>query len=145
MKTIIKPKILIIEDDGQSRYMLTFLLKSNNYEVIQSINGCDGIVKAKNLKPYAIILDIQLPDINGYDVTKELKKDDKSKNIPIVVVTSFAMNGDRDKALEAGAIGYIPKPIEPDTFISQFESFITRAHPSPLMHNSSLILPACKS
>ena len=120
----IKPKILIIEDDEQSRYMLTFLLESSNYKVIQSVNGHDGIAKAKNLKPDAIILDIQLPEMNGYDVAKALKKNDELKNIPIVVVTSFAMNGDKNKAFEAGAEGYIAKPIDPDTFISQIESLI---------------------
>ena len=120
-----KQKILIVEDDNQSLYMLTFLLESNNYEVIQSNNGFDGIAKAIDLKPEAIILDIQLPEMNGYEVTNILRKNGELKNIPIVVVSSFAMVGDKNKALEAGASGYIEKPIDPDTFISQMESFIT--------------------
>jgi two-component system, cell cycle response regulator DivK len=124
MKEIIKSKILIIEDDNQSRYLLTFLLESNNYEVIQSTNGLDGIANAKNFKPTAIILDIQLPEMNGYEVAKELKKSDETRNIPIIVVTSFAMNRDKIKALEAGADGFIVKPIDPDTFILKMESFI---------------------
>lgn len=120
-----KSKILIVEDDSQSLYMLTFLLESNNYEVIQSVNGFEGIAKAKDLKPDAIILDIQLPEMNGYEVTKILRQNDELKDIPIVVVTSFAMIGDRNKALEAGADGYIEKPIDPNTFISQLESYIS--------------------
>jgi two-component system, cell cycle response regulator DivK len=119
-----KQKILIVEDDNQSLYMLTFLLESNQYEVIQSNNGHDGIAKAKEFKPDAIILDIQLPEMNGYEVTKELRENDELKNIPIIVVTSFAMIGDKNKALDAGADGYIEKPIDPETFISQMESFI---------------------
>jgi two-component system cell cycle response regulator DivK len=120
-----KQKILIVEDDNQSLYMLTFLLESNNYEVIQSNNGFDVIAKAIDLKPEEIILDIQLPEMNGYEVTNILRKNGELKNIPIVVVSSFAMVGDKNKALEAGASGYIEKPIDPDTFISQMESFIT--------------------
>lgn len=120
-----KQKILIVEDDNQSLYLLTFLLESNNYEVIPSNNGFDGIAKAIDLKPDAVILDIQLPEMNGYEVAKTLRKNAELKNIPIIVVTSFAMIGDKSKALEAGASGYIEKPIDPDIFISQVESFIT--------------------
>jgi two-component system, cell cycle response regulator DivK len=123
-----KQRILIIEDDNQSLYMLTFLLESNNYEVIQSNNGFDGIAMARDFKPGAIILDIQLPEMNGYEVTKVLRNDNELKNIPIIVVTSFAMIGDKNKAMEAGADGYIEKPIDPDTFISQLESFISTQH-----------------
>jgi len=121
-----KSKILIVEDDNQSLYMLTFLLESNNYEVLQSNNGFDGIQKAHELKPDAIILDIQLPEMNGYEVTKALRENDELKNMPIIVVTSFAMIGDKNKALDAGADGYIEKPIDPDTFIAQMESFIPK-------------------
>lgn len=124
MKEMIKPKILIVDDDNQSRYMLTFLLESNNYMVYQSTNGVDAIAKAKSSNPDTIILDIQLPLMNGYEVIKGLKVDNGLKNIPIVVVTSFAMNGDMNKAMEAGADGYIAKPINPDTFVSQIESLI---------------------
>lgn len=122
-----KRKILIVEDDTQSLYMLAFLLESNNYEVIQSNNGADGILKAKMHHPDAIILDIQLPEMDGYKVTRELRITDEVKNIPIIVVTSFAMIGDRNKALEAGASGYIEKPINPDTFISQMEAYIIKS------------------
>ena len=124
MKDKIKPIILIVEDDIQSLYLLTFLLESNSYRVVQSSNGNDGINKAKKDKPDAIILDIQLPEMNGYNVIKGLKKDDQLKDIPIVVVTSFAMNGDKNKAMDAGATGYITKPIDPDTFVLKMESFI---------------------
>jgi len=118
-------RILIIEDDIQSLYMFTFLLEYNNYEVMQSNNGFDGIAKAKDFKPDGIILDIQLPEMDGYEVIKELRKNDELVSIAIIVVTSFAMIGDKNKALDAGADGYIEKPIDPDTFISQMESYIT--------------------
>jgi two-component system cell cycle response regulator DivK len=104
--------------------LLTFLPESENFEVIQSNNGIDGIIKTKYHKPYAIILDVQLPDMNGYEVARVLKFNEKMRKIPIIVVTSFAMQCDRNKALIAGANGYIEKPIDPDTFISQIEAFI---------------------
>ena len=119
-----KRKILIVKDDIQSIYMLIFLLESNNYEVFQSNHGIDGILKAKLLKPDAIILDIQLPEMDGYKITKELIFDSNLKNIPIIVVTSFAMIGDKNKALDAVATGYIEKPVNHYTFINQMEDFI---------------------
>jgi len=119
-----KQRILVIDDDQQSLYLLSFLLESNNYEVIQSDSGLDGIAKAKETKPDIIILDIQLPEMDGYQVTKLLRKNDDLMNVTIITVSSFAMIGDEKKALEAGANGYIEKPIDPNTFISQMKSFI---------------------
>ncbi|MGA2141430.1 MAG: response regulator [Brevinematales bacterium] len=119
-----KPKILIIEDNQQNMYMLTYLLESNNYEVFQSFNGSEGIAAAKGILPDAILLDIQLPEMDGYSVARELRKNGDLRDTPIIAVTSYAMPGDKEKAFEAGATGYIEKPIDPDTFISQLEEFI---------------------
>jgi two-component system, cell cycle response regulator DivK len=119
-----KKKILIIEDNEQNMYMLTYLLESNNYEVFQSFNGIEGIALAKKTKPDAILLDIQLPEMDGYAVARELRKNKELTSTPIIAVTSYAMTGDKEKAFEAGATGYIEKPIDPDTFISQMEVFI---------------------
>jgi two-component system, cell cycle response regulator DivK len=119
-----KQKILIIEDNEQNMYMLAYLLENNNYEVLQSFNGIDGIAMAKKTKPDAILLDIQLPEMDGYAIARELRKNEKLAEIPIIAVTSYAMTGDKEKAFEAGATGYIEKPIDPDTFISQLEIFI---------------------
>jgi two-component system cell cycle response regulator DivK len=119
-----KQKILIIEDNEQNMYMLTYLLESNNYEVFQSFNGPEGIALAKKTVPDAILLDIQLPEMDGYSVARELRKNKELAVTPIIAVTSYAMTGDKEKAFEAGATGYIEKPIDPDTFISQMEVFI---------------------
>jgi two-component system, cell cycle response regulator DivK len=118
------PKILIIEDNKQNMYMITYLLESYKYIVVQSFTGTEGIIKAKEEKPDIILLDIQLPEMDGYTIARELKKNDELKNIPIIAVTSYAMMGDKEKALGAGAIGYIEKPIDPDTFVSQMEAFL---------------------
>lgn len=119
-----RAKVLIIEDNEQNMYMISYLLENNNYEVIPVFNGIDGINKAKEVLPDIILLDIQLPEMNGYDIARELKKIESIKDIPIITVTSYAMAGDKEKALDAGAIGYIEKPIDPDTFISQMEDFL---------------------
>lgn len=119
-----KQKILIIEDNLQNMYMLTYLLESNEYKVFQSLNGTDGIAMAKDVIPDAILLDIQLPEMDGYAVARELRKIAVLNDTPIIAVTSYAMTGDKEKAFESGANGYIEKPIDPDIFISQLKEFI---------------------
>ncbi len=117
-------KVLMIEDNEQNMYMLTYLLQSENYEVLQAFSGKDGIRMAEDNNPDIILLDIQLPEMDGYCVAQNLRKIEKMKDTPIIAVTSYAMPGDREKAIESGATGYIEKPINPDTFISQMKSFL---------------------
>jgi CheY-like chemotaxis protein len=118
-------KALIIEDNEQNMYMLSFLLEKNNYEIIQAFTGSDGIKAAKVALPDVILLDIQLPEMDGYHVAMELRKCHELKNIPIIAVTSHAMVGDREKAMASGATGYIEKPIDPDNFIQRMESYFS--------------------
>lgn len=117
-------KVLIIEDNEQNMYMLTYLLESNNYVVFQSFSGAEGIAQAEKTQPDVILLDIQLPEMDGYTVARELRKKEDLALTPIIAVTSYAMTGDKEKAFESGATGYIEKPIDPDTFISQMEFYI---------------------
>lgn len=119
-----KSKVMVIEDNKQNMYMMAYLLECYNYKVIQSFSGIDGIKKAREEKPDIILLDIQLPEMDGYNITREIKKNEELKNIPIIAVTAYAMMGDKEKAIDAGAIGYIEKPIDPDTFVSQMEAFL---------------------
>ena len=118
-----KLKALIIEDNEQNMYMLSFLLEKNNYEVFQAFNGLDGIKAALECSPDVILLDIQLPEMDGYHVAMELRKCPELKDIPVIAVTSHAMVGDREKAMASGATGYIEKPIDPDNFIQRMESY----------------------
>lgn len=116
-----KGKILLIEDNEKNRYLVSFLLKSHGYEVVEAVDGRSGIEIAIKTLPDLILLDIQLPGMDGYAVARELRQQDKLNNVPIVAVTSYAMTGDRARVLAAGCTGYIEKPIHPDTFISQVE------------------------
>jgi len=114
-------RILVIEDNQQNLYLATFLLESNGYEVVAARDGQEGIDKACQEQPDLIVLDMQLPVIDGYEVARRLKKIPECEAIPIVAVTSFAMVGDREKVLAAGCQGYIEKPINPETFVQEIE------------------------
>jgi two-component system cell cycle response regulator DivK len=115
--------ILLIEDNEQNRYLATFLLEQNGFDVVAAVDGPEGIEKARSMQPDLILLDIQLPAMDGYAVARALRGIPSLRQTPIVAVTSFAMMGDREKALEAGCNGYIEKPIDPDTFVSEIMRF----------------------
>jgi two-component system cell cycle response regulator DivK len=119
-----KAKILVIEDNEQNMYLVTFILEKHDYQVFRSTNGIEGISLAGQQKPDLILLDIQLPVMDGYTVARELRKMVELEKTPIIAVTSYAMYGDRENALKAGCSGYIEKPINPDTFIAQIEQFL---------------------
>ncbi len=119
-----KGKILLIEDNERNRYLTSFLLEKNGYQVFQAIDGPTGIDMVDQIEPDLILLDIQLPGMDGYSVATELTKNRGRRDIPIVAVTSYAMVGDREQALSSGCVGYIEKPINPETFVSQIEQFL---------------------
>jgi two-component system cell cycle response regulator DivK len=114
-----KRPILLIEDNEQNRYLVTFLLEQHGYSVLSVADGRQGIEVARSLVPELILLDIQLPTMDGYAVARELRQNAALHQTPIVAVTSYAMAGDREKALAAGCTGYIEKPIDPATFIDE--------------------------
>lgn len=117
-------KVLVIEDNEQNLYLLTFILEKNGFDVISAGNGQDGIDLACQKNPNLILLDIQLPLMNGYEVARRLRLVEKIETIPIIAVTSYAMVGDREKALEAGCTGYIEKPINPETFMDEIKKYL---------------------
>jgi len=116
-------KILVIEDNETNMYLIGFILKKNGYEVIEARSGEEGIKLTIKEKPDLILMDIQLPGIDGLETTKRIRKSKEIKELPIIALTSYAMTGDRKKSLNAGCTGYIEKPINPDTFISEIEKF----------------------
>jgi two-component system, cell cycle response regulator DivK len=124
-----KKTILIIEDNGQTLYLLTFILKKHGYDVVQARDGRAGVEKATQVVPALILLDIQLPVLDGYAVARELRSNPTLANVPIIAVTSYAMVGDRERILAAGCTDYIEKPIDPDTFMAQIEQCLA-ARPS---------------
>ena len=118
-----KKKILVVEDNKKNLYLATFLLVQSGYEVIIALNGLEAIEKTTAEKPDLILMDIQLPEMNGYEATKRIKSIAAISHIPIVVVSSYAMPGDKEKALALGCAGYIEKPFLPETFVSEIEKY----------------------
>lgn len=118
-----KCTVLMIEDNEQNRYLATFLLESNGYHVVTAEDGVRGIELARSLRPDMILLDIQLPRMDGHDVARALRAQPELDEVPIIAVTSYAMVGDREKCLASGCNGYIEKPINPDTFVSEIARF----------------------
>ncbi len=117
-------RILVVEDNGTNLYLIRFILEKGGYEVIEAMEGAVGVELAVKEKPDLIIMDIQLPDIDGLEATKRIRASEADGDIPIIALTSFAMPGDRESALAAGCTGYIEKPINTETFIAEIEKFL---------------------
>lgn len=117
-------RILLIEDNAQNRYLANFLLEARGWEMVHAEDGPAGVALAGQVEPVLILLDIQLPGMDGYAVAQALRADPKCHATPIVAVTSYAMAGDRERCMAAGCNGYIEKPIDPQTFADEVERFI---------------------
>jgi two-component system, cell cycle response regulator DivK len=120
----VKQTVLVIEDNEQNLYLMCFLLTKHGFAVVEARDGSQGILLAAKLRPDIILLDIQLPVLDGYAVAAELRKNAALRETPIIAVTSYAMVGDREKALASGATDYIEKPINPDTFVDQIRKHV---------------------
>jgi two-component system cell cycle response regulator DivK len=123
-----KGKILVIEDNEQNLYLIRYILEDCDYEVFSALDGKEGVESAASLLPDLILLDIQLPIMDGYAVARLLRQNPNLADTPIIAVTSYAMPGDREKAMEAGCSGYIEKPIDPDTIAAQVEKYLSMKH-----------------
>ena len=117
-------KILLVEDNAANRYLATFLLEKNGFTVVHAGNGAEAVIAAQNERPDLILMDIQMPEVDGYEAARRIKAEPHLAHIAIVAVTSYAMAGDRAKAGQIGFAGYIEKPIVTETFISEISRFI---------------------
>lgn len=114
-------RILVVEDNEDNLYLIRFILEKNGYEVVEAKTGFKGVEVAAEEEPDLILMDIQLPDIDGYEVTRRIRA--TGEKVPIVALTSYAMVGDEQKALDAGCSGYLKKPIDPDNIIKDLKKF----------------------
>jgi CheY-like chemotaxis protein len=110
-RTAMKERILIIEDDPRNMRLLEMTLKAKGYTLLEATDGGEALDMAIRERPDLIIMDIQLPKINGLAVTKKLRKTPGFEDTPIIAITAYAMKGDRERAVEAGCNAYLPKPI----------------------------------
>jgi two-component system, cell cycle response regulator DivK len=116
--------ILIVEDNELNMKLFHDLLEAHGYTTLQTRNGIDAIALARKHRPDLIVMDIQLPEVSGLDVTKWLKEDDSLRHIPIVAVTAFAMKGDEERIREGGCEAYVSKPISVSRFLETIRQFI---------------------
>jgi CheY-like chemotaxis protein len=119
-----KAKALVIEDNENNRELISFILTYAGYSVELAKNGYEGLAMAKKVLPDFIILDIQLPDIDGFEVLQNLKSDKKLENIPVIIMSSYALDGDKKRISELGGNYYIEKPITPETVIIEIENVL---------------------
>jgi two-component system cell cycle response regulator DivK len=117
-------RILIVEDTPDNRQIMRDLLSSAGYELIEAIDGAAGVVAAVAHLPDLILMDIQLPVLDGYEATRRIKANPETAGIPVIAVTSYALNGDEAKAHAAGCDGYVPKPFSPRQLLAKVREFV---------------------
>jgi len=120
-------RVLVIEDNEKNMYLMTFLLEKMGHRVLQAVTGEEGVETAEREVPDLVLMDIQLPGIDGFEATRRIRASVAAREVPIVAVTSFAMTGDRERLLAAGCNGYIEKPIDPDAIRAQISGFLGEA------------------
>lgn len=117
-------KVLYIEDSPSNRLLVKRVLMAEDYEVVEAEDGLAGIETARQEHPDLILMDMNLPDVDGYEMTRRICRDPELSGIPVVAMTANVMQGDREKTLEAGCVGYIPKPIDVDALPAQVARFL---------------------
>jgi CheY-like chemotaxis protein len=122
-------KILLIEDNEQNRILMRQILARQGYDLLEARDGLTGIEMARAHLPALILLDIQMPVMNGFMVIRELRNDAELRKIKVIAVTSFAMKGDREKALQAGFDEYVTKPIDIRTFLELAKQVLAQVQP----------------
>ncbi len=117
-------RVLIVEDNELNMKLFNDLLEAHGYYTLQTKDGVEALRMARAHRPDLILMDIQLPEVSGLEVTKWLKEDDELRSIPIIAVTAFAMKGDEQKIRDGGCEAYIAKPISVASFMSTVERFL---------------------
>jgi two-component system, cell cycle response regulator DivK len=117
-------RILVVEDQEDNRCILRDLLTSVGFELIEALTGEEGVAMAETHRPDLILMDIQLPGLDGYEATRRIKANPVLRTIPIIAVTSFALSGDDVKAYEAGCEGYVTKPYSPRELVAKVREYL---------------------
>jgi len=118
-------RILVIEDQEDNRRIVRDLLTSAGYDLIEAVTGEEGVTLAETQRPDLILMDIQLPGLDGYEATRRIKANPALRHIPIIVVTSYALSGDEAKAREAGCDGYVAKPFSPRVLLAKIREHLS--------------------
>ena len=118
--------VLIVEDNEKNMKVMRDLMRVQGYQTLEAVDGLTGLDMARQHRPDLILMDIQLPTIDGYEVTRRLKTQEETKQIPVIAVTSFAMRGEEEKAREAGCDAYVSKPIDIRKLIETVQKFLPK-------------------
>ena len=119
--------ILYVEDNEYNRKIVRQLFSTSSYRLVEAHDGEDGVAAAQKELPDLILMDVQLPKMSGLDATRALKADARTKDIPVIIITSFALSGDREKAAEAGATNYLAKPYSPRELMAMVRQYLPDA------------------
>jgi CheY-like chemotaxis protein len=119
-------KILVIDDNAMNRKLFGFLLKNAGYEVFDAEDGRQGVALAAKIIPALILMDIQMPGMDGIAALKAIREQEPLRNIPVIAITSYAMKGDRERLLSEGFVDYISKPIDNDVFLASIKNTLER-------------------
>ncbi|HEU0293273.1 MAG TPA: response regulator [Anaerolineales bacterium] len=122
-----KGTILYVEDNLDNRVLVRRILLSEDYDLIEAVNAADALRVLKNTKPDLILMDINMPDMDGYTLTSRIKTTPGFERVPILAITANVMRGDKEKTLEAGCDGYIQKPLDIDQLVREVERFLARS------------------
>ena len=125
MNGIAAKTVLVVEDNELNMKLFHDLLEAHGYRILQSKDGLEALKLAREHRPDLILMDIQLPEVSGLEVTKWIKEDENLCDIPVIAVTAFAMKGDEEKIREGGCEAYIAKPISVTSFLETVERFLT--------------------
>lgn len=120
-------RVLVIEDQEDNRAILRDLLSAAGFDLIEAVNGAEGVAKAAAERPDLILMDIQMPVMDGYEATRRIKADPATTAIPVVAVTSYALSGDEAKTKAAGCDGYVTKPYSPRQMLTVIRGFLEKA------------------
>lgn len=116
--------VLLVEDNEDNRIVYSTILRHYGYRVMEALNGEEGIAKARSEKPDLILMDISIPIVDGWEATQVLKRDPRTRDIPIIALTAHALASDREKALDVGCDGYLAKPCEPRAVVAEVQRFL---------------------
>jgi len=117
-------RVLVVEDTEENRQIIRDLLTSAGYEMIEAVDGEEGVAMAAQHRPDLILMDIQLPVLDGYEATRRIKAQPELKHIPVIAVTSYALSGDEAKTKAAGCDGYVAKPFSPRQLLAKVREFL---------------------
>ena len=125
------PKILIVEDNEENRDALSRRLQRRGFEIVMAADGKVGVAMAQTEKPDLVLMDMNMPELDGWEATRQIRAAPETKNLPVIALTAHAMAGDRDRALEAGCADYHTKPVDFPKLLTQIEALLLNKNNTP--------------